>query len=190
VSATNQSQGLVPVSHPSGTIRVDNLQNGIVSAFGTSIFTGTPVKRDTNGTIIPCASGVDVCIGVFQGAEWSSNGKRFVLPYWPAGQTYDTNDPIGNPMIAKFTSDKEITYEGQASGPVAQAANGEGINLLNASQGSTFSGFSTQLLNATTTGATTATFQITNLAPYEDNAWGDAFTKLRVRISNYQGQVA
>jgi hypothetical protein len=185
MSTTLAPQGLVPTSHPSGIIRVDNLVDGILSSFGTSIFTGTPIKRDTNGTIIPCASGVDVCIGVFQGCEFSSATKRFVVPYWPAGQTYDAGS-----MIAKYTSDKEITYEGQASGPVAQVSMGEGINLLNASQGSVFTGFSTQALNATVTGSTLATFQITGLAPYDDNAWGDAFTKLRVRISNYQGQVA
>jgi len=185
MSATLAPQGLVPFRHPSGTIRVESLNDGILSGFGTAMFTGTPVKRDTNGTIIPCATGADNCIGVFQGVQFSSSTKRFVLPFWPAGQTYDAGS-----LIVQFTMDKEIIYAAQAGGPVALTATGEGINLLNASQGSTFTGFSTQALNSTTTGATAATFQIVGLEGSADNAWGDAFTRLLVRIATYQGQVA
>ena len=87
MSATASPFGVRPVSHPSGTVRLDQLAGGVLSTYGTSIFTNTPVKRDTNGTLIPCATGADVCIGVFAGCEFSSSGKRFILPYWPAAQT-------------------------------------------------------------------------------------------------------
>ena len=185
MSATASPFGVRPVSHPSGTVRLDQLAGGVLSTYGTSIFTNTPVKRDTNGTLIPCATGADVCIGVFAGCEFSSSGKRFILPYWPAAQTYDAGT-----MIAYYTSDVNITYEAQADGAVALTANGESINLANTSQGSVYTGQSTQSLTATTTGATAGTCQINGLAPYDDNAWGDTYTILRVKISSYQGVVA
>jgi hypothetical protein len=174
------------VWHPSGVIRQTELLNGVASGYASNIFTHTPVKYTTDGTLIVCAAGADVTIGSFAGCEFSSAGKYFVLPYWPSGQTYDTLGP------ARFyvNTDKGITYEAQANGSVAITARGEGANLVGAVSGSTFTGGSTQALNATTTGATAATYTVQDLAPYEDNAWGDAFTQLRVTIQSYQGPVA
>lgn len=192
MSATLQAYGLRPVYHPAGVIRQEQKLSGIASGYATAIYTGTPVKLNTDGTLIPVSTGADVAIGVFQGCEFSSNGKFFVLPYWPASQTYDT--PAGNgflnPMWAFYTRDPDIVYEAQANGSLSLAAVGQGINLANASQGSTYTGISTQALNATTTGATAATFQVIDLAPYDDNVWGDAFTQVRVKIATYQGQIA
>lgn len=185
MSSTNQAQGLSPVSHPSGIIRQETVTDAIASGYATSLFTGTPIKRTTDGTLVAVATGADSAIGVFQGCQYTSNGKRFISAYWPASTTYDAGT-----LLASFTSDPGIIYEGQANGPVAASAVGEGINLADASAGSTFTGISSQRLNATTTGATAATFQVLGLAPYPDNAWGDAFTKVRVKISTYQGQVA
>jgi hypothetical protein len=192
MSSVSAPFGLRPVWHPSGIIRQDQQLAGIASGYATSLFSGTPVKRTTDGTLVATATGADSTIGVFAGCEFQSAGKFYVLPYWPASQTYDT--PVGNgdlnPMWAFFTSDPGIVYEGQADGSVASSANGEGINLVDSSQGSTFTGVSTQRLNHTTTGATAATFQVVGVAPYADNVWGDAFTIVRVKISTYQGQVA
>lgn len=185
MSSTLAPQGLVPVYHPSGTIRVDNQVDGVASGYTTALYTGTPVKRTTDGTLVAVGTGADTAIGVFQGCQFTASSKRFVLPYFPASQTYDAGS-----MIAYYTSDPQIVYEGQANGSVAATAIGEGMNLGDASQGSTYTGFSTQSLAATTTGSTAATFQLLGLAPYPDNAWGDAYTKVRVKISTYQGQVA
>lgn len=185
MSATASPFGVRPISHPSGTVRLDQLVGGVASTYGTAIYTNTPIKRDTDGALIPCSTGADVAIGVFAGCEFTASSKRFVLPYWPAAQTYDAGT-----MIAYFTSDPNITYEAQADGAVAFTENGESINLANTSQGSVYTGQSTQSLTATTTGSTDGTFQIIGLAPYEGNAWGDAYTILRVKISSYQGAVA
>jgi hypothetical protein len=176
------------VWHPSGTIRQTELLNGVASAYGSNIFTGDAVKYTTDGTLILTASGADSTVGAFAGCEFSSAGKYFVLPYWPAAQTYDSAGP------ARFylNDDKEIVYEGQASGPVPSTERGEGINLSAAVGvgGSVYTGTSTRTLDATTTGATPATFTVQDLAPYENNVWNDAFTVLRVRIQTYQGPVA
>lgn len=185
VSSTAAPTGLIPVYHPSGTIRIDNQVDGVASGYSPALYTGTPVKRTTDGTLVAVGTGADVCIGVFQGCQFTASTKRFVLPYFPASQTYDAGS-----MIAYFTSDPQIVYEGQANATIAATTIGEGINLANTSQGSTYTGFSTQALDASTTGSTDATFQVLGLAPYPNNAWGDAYPVLRVKISTYQGQVA
>ena len=187
----SQPFGVEPAYHPSGVIRQDVLTNGIASGYATVIWTNSPVKFATDGTLIVVGTGADVAVGVFCGCEFSSAGKFFVSPYWPAAQTYD-NDGF---MQAYFTSDKDIVYIAQADGAVAQTANWEGINLVDATtaHGSTFTGFSQQRLNHTTTGATAATFQVVGLeetGKYGPNQWGDAFTILKVKISSYQGQIA
>lgn len=183
---TSAPFGLRVIYHPSGNVRMENLPAGIVSGYGTSIFTGTPIKRDTNGTIIPCTTGADSCIGIFAGCQFSSAGRRFILPYWPAGQSYDTGS-----MIAQWEAiDPYAILEGQANGSLAATTVGEGINLADASAGSTYTGISSQALNATVTGATAATFQIVGLSEYPNNEWGDAYTMVRVKISTVQGQVA
>jgi hypothetical protein len=185
MSATLAPQGLVPARHLSGVIRVENQVDGILSGYATSLFTGTPVGRGTNGTIEFTTGVAGACIGVFQGCEFSAATKRFVLPYFPAGQTYDAGT-----MIAKYTFGRDIVYEGQSIGPVPATAVGEAININGAStSGSTFTGFSTQALGAPT-GATAGTFIIHGLAQYDDNAWGDLFTKVLVRIAIDQVAVA
>lgn len=187
MSSTNAPFGLRCVFHPAGDPRIATLVDGVVSGYGTSIFTGTPVKRDTNGTIIPCATGADSCIGIFAGCEYTqTDGRRIISAYWPASATY-----VAGSCLAFYQQiDGNAVYEGQADGSIAQTANGEGINLVDASAGSTYTGLSSQALNHTTTGATPATFQIINVSQYPDNGWGDAYTIVQVKISTFQGQVA
>jgi hypothetical protein len=186
MSATNAPFGVRPSSHPSGVIRQEERINGIASGYSTALYTGTPIKNTTDGTLVATATGADSTIGSFQGCEFNSAGKRFVLPYWPASQTYDSDGT----MVAYFTADKNITYEGQCDGSVAMTALWEGINLVDASTGSTYTGYSSQRLNHTTTGATTATWTVTGLGEDVFNAWGDAFTIVRVMIQTYQAAIA
>jgi hypothetical protein len=187
MSSTNAPFGLRLAFHPAGDPRIASLKDGILSTYGTAIYTGTPIKRDTNGTIIPVGTGADVCIGIFCGCQYTTtDGRRIISAYWPASTAY-----VAGSMIAQYEMiDGNAIYEGQADGSVAQTANGEGINLVDASTGSAYTGLSSQALNHTTTGATAATFQIVDVAPYPDNDWGDTYTIVRVKISTFQGQVA
>lgn len=191
MTATSTPFGFRPVYHPSGTIRQEVLRNGIVSGFATAIFSNTPVKFDVTGALIPTATAAnDPCVGVFQGCEFQlADGSRMIVsPYWPAGQTY----LVDGTMEAYYTYDREIIYEVQGVGSIAQAGVGQAANVQQASQGSTFTGLSTQQLSAPT-GATAGTFQIVGLGDtnrYGPNQWGDAFTIVRVRISNWNPQIA
>lgn len=187
MSAVSAPFGLRCVYHPSGTPRVETLVNGIASGYATGLYTGTPIKLTTDGTIVATATGADSTIGTFSGCFFISGGRPQLLPNWPASQTYDANTPM---YVTYNAFDPQAIYEGQANGPVAMTANGEAINLVTASTGSIYTGLSAQFLNATTTGATPGTFIVENIAPYPDNAWGDAFTIVRVRIGTFQGPVA
>lgn len=185
--ATSAPFGFRPVYHPSGIIRQETLPNGIASAYATAIYTHTPVKFNTDGTIGVCTSATtESLIGVFQGCEFSSSGKFFVLPYWPAAQTYD-NDGT---MQAYYTSDPNIIYEVQSAGAVPAADVGESVGIQQSSTGSTFTGYSTQTCTTGQGASSGEPFQIVNIAPYVGNTAGDAFTIVRVKINSYQGSVA
>jgi hypothetical protein len=185
--ATSAPFGVRCVYHPSGQARIETLVNGIASGYATGLYTGTPVKLTTDGTLIATATGADSTIGSFVGCFFISGGRPFQIPYWPAGQTFDANTL----MWAQYEAfDQDAIYEAQADGTIAQTANGEAINLVTASTGSIYTGLSAQMVNHTTTGATPGTWIVQNIAPYPDNAWGDAFTIVRLRLGTYQGPFA
>lgn len=179
--------GVRCVYHPSGQARIETIKLGIASGYATGLYTGTPVKLTTTGTLVATGTGADETIGSFVGCFFISGGRPFQLPYWPAAQTYDSNTE----MWAQYEAfDPAAIYEGQADGAVPQTELGESINLANTSQGSVYTGLSTQALTATTTGSSAGTFIIQNIAPYPDNAWNDTYTILRVRIGTFQGAIA
>lgn len=180
MSATSAPFGLRYVYHPSGEPRIETLWNGIASGYASALYTGSPVSIDPATGKLMATAVAGPCVGIFCGCFFISGNRPFKLPYWPAAQTYDANTP----MWAEYTPfDTQGILEGQANGPLAQTALGESINLSSATtSGSIYTGISSQVLTATTTGATAGTFIIQNLAPYPDNAWGDAYTIVRVRM--------
>jgi len=198
--ATSNPFGFQAAAHLSGgVIRQKYRQNGIASGFATAIFTGTPIKNTaTDGTLIPCTTGADTALGVFQGCEFTDTAGVFhISPFWPASQAYQTTLQNGAGvanMQVYYTDDPNILYDVQANGSVPQSGIGQAANLANTSQGSTFTGISTQALNATLTGATPGLCRIIDIpeGSYFSggvNAAGDAFTIVRVQFT-YQPVVA
>lgn len=188
MSATNAPFGLRPAFHPSGLDRAQALANGIASAYNTDILKGQPVKLNSSGNIVVAAAG-DSFQGAFAGVEWTdTTGRRRVSNYWPANTAYQTGS-----CVAYFYNDPNIVYEIQADGSLAQTSIGDQADLSNTTAGSNTTGLSQCTLSTTLTGATnTAQMRIVDLAPYPDNAWGDAYTVVRVTInkSQYQATVA
>jgi len=184
MSATNAPFGLRPAFHPSGLDRAQALANGIASAYNTDILKGQPVKLDSNGNIIVAAAG-DSFQGAFAGVEWTdTTGRRRVSNYWPANTAYQTGS-----CVAYFYNDPLIVYEIQAAGSLAQTAIGDQADLSNTTAGSTTTGLSQCTLSTTLAGAgNTAQMRIVDLAPYPDNAWGDAYTVVRVTVNKSQYQ--
>lgn len=187
MSAANAPFGLRPANHPSGILRQDRMINGIASGYATALYTGSPVKPTTTGTLIATATGADNCIGSFQGCEYTDlpSGRFVVSPYWPAAATY----VVDGLMECYFTSDPNILYDIQADGSVAQTKVFETANL-SAITGNTATGLSTATVSATTTGASAGTFQVVGIPVGPDNVAGDAFTIVRVKISTYSVPVA
>jgi hypothetical protein len=186
MSQTAAPQGCKVSAHVSGDPRFIVIRDGILSGFGTNIFTGSPVKMNTDGTIIPVAAVNDPIFGIFGGCEFSALQRRFVLPYFPAGQTYDLNS-----MRAKVVpiNDPGVILIAQTAATVAATARGESINISGGPTGSTFTGLSSQAL-AAPTGATAGSFTILDIVEQPDNDWGDPFVWLQLMIQNKQGPVA
>ena len=184
MSATNAPFGLRPAFHPSGLDRAQALANGIASGYATDILKGQPVKYVTGGVLNVAAAG-DAFAGAFDGVEWTdTTGRRRVSNYWPASTA-------GTAIVAYFYNDPLIVYEIQADGSVAQTAIGDQADLSNTTAGSTTTGLSQCTLSATLVGAgNSAQMRIVDLAPYPDNAWGDAYTIVRATINEAQFQAS
>ncbi len=191
MSATSAPFGLRPAFHPSGLDRAFALANGIqavsttgnVSAgYATTILKGQPVKMDTAGYIVVAGTG-DAFLGAFAGVEWTdATGRRRVSNYWPANESF-----LVGSVIAYFYQDPIIVYEIQVDGSLTQAAVGDEFDITNSTAGSTTTGLSQATLGTTAAGSGAAKqCRVIDLAPYPDNAWGDAYTIVRVQISEHQ----
>ena len=184
MSATSAPFGLRPAFHPSGLDRAQALANGIPSAYSSDILKGQAVLYVAgSGVIEPVNATGDSLSGAFAGVEWTdTTGRRRVSNYWPANTAYQTGS-----CVAYFYNDPNIVYEIQADGSVAQTAIGLDANLSNFAAGSNVTGLSQATMAATplSTGAQ-GQLQILDLAPYVDNAWGDAYTIVRVQVARRQ----
>ena len=186
--------GLRPAFHPSGLDRAQALANGIqavstsgnVSAgYATNILKGQAVKMNTAG-YIEIAAATGVLLGAFAGVEWTdSTGRRRVSNYWPASESF-----LVGSVVAYFYSDREIVYEIQSDGTLAQTSIGDQANLSNHTAGSTTTGLSQATISSSLVGANgEAQLRIVDIAPYPDNAWGDSFVTVRVQIAEHQYNV-
>lgn len=178
MSATSAPFGMRPVYHPTGLDRGDPYTIG--STYGTALYKGTPVLLNTDGTL-NVATVTNDFLGVFNGVEYTdSMGKPTYSNFWPAG-TVATN------ILAWVWTDPNTVYEIQADGSVAATAVGAQTDFTNIGTGSTSTGLSTATANSTVeAGAAQGQLRIIGVAPYADNAWGDAYTVLRVQIAQSQ----
>lgn len=184
MSAINAPFGLRPAFHPSGLDRAQALANGIPSGYATNILKGQPVSYLANNGVIQPVSSTEAFSGSFQGVEFTdTTGRRRVSNYWPASTT-----AIAGSIIAYFYNDQQIVYEIQADASLAQTSVGNEYNFSNLTAGSTTTGLSQCTLGASTAVGSAANGQmrVVDLAPYVDNAWGDAYTVVRVQISKPQ----
>ena len=184
MSATNAPFGLRPAFHPSGLDRAQALAGGIPSAYSSDILKGQAVLYVAGtGVIEPVNATSDAVSGAFAGVEWTdTTGRRRVSNYWPANTAYQTGS-----CVAYFYNDPNIVYEIQADGSVAQTSIGLDANLSNFAAGSNVTGLSQATLSASilSTGVQ-GQVQVLDLAPYVDNAWGDAYTIVRVQVARRQ----
>jgi hypothetical protein len=180
MSATNAPFGLRPAYHPSGLERAQALAGGITSGYANNILKGQPVVYSPSaGVILPILTSTQaIWSGAFAGVEFTdTTGRRRVSNYWPASTAYQTGS-----CVAYFYNDQNIVYEIQADGPMAQTTIGNAYLFTAPTAGSAVTG-----LSACTLGASTAVgngqpgqMRVVDLAQDVNNAWGDAFTVVRV----------
>ena len=107
MSTVSQAYGLIPVYHPSGTVRVGEYRilNNSGTGYGTAIYKGDLVKIGTNGTI-EIGGGAGVAnLGVFAGCEYiDATGKPVVSPYWPASTAL-----LSGSVVKAFVNDDPQT---------------------------------------------------------------------------------
>ena len=187
MSATNAPFGLRPAFHPSGLDRAQALAGGITSGYATQILKGQPVAYSpSNGVIVAITANSTNAAwsGAFAGVQWTdTTGRARVSNYWPASTAYTAGT-----CVAYFYNDNNIVYEIQADGSMAQTTIGNEYLFTNVTNGSSTTGLSQATLGASTAvgNATQGQMRVVDLAPYVDNAWGDAYTIVRVVNSNSQ----
>lgn len=183
MTATAAPFGLRPAMHGSGGV-LRPIRRAIDASYTTAIYKGTPIVIDpTTGAIQVAAAGTpsgatNQVDGVFVGCEYTdSTGKYNVSPFWP-GVSGATN------IVAWVIEDPQAIFEVQSAGSVAQTSIGNGFNLsASPGTGSTQTGLSTATITATPISAALAQFVLVDVAAGEDNAFGDAFTIVRVKLA-------
>ena len=167
--------GLRPSYHPSGVIRP--VRRVIDPAYTTAIYKGDLVLIVAAGINL-AASDSGRGDGVFVGCEYTdSTGKRHVSPYWPG--TASCTD-----IVAWVIEDPDAIFEVQADGAVALTDIGShaGISSTNGT-GSTATGLSLGALKQSSISTTTENqLVVVDIVPREDNAWGDTYTIVRVKL--------
>lgn len=182
MSATSAAFGMRPAFHPSGLDRAQALANGIASGYASNIQKGQPVKIDvTTGQIQPAAAS-DAFVGCFAGVEFTdTTGRRRVSNFWPASTS-------ATEIVAYFYSDPAIVYEIQTNGTLAQTSIGQEYDLASTTAPATVTtGLSACMMSNTAAGANgNAQMRVIDIAPYPDNAWGDAYVIVRAQIAKHQ----
>jgi len=186
MSATSAPFGLRPAFHPFGLDRAQALAGGIASGYSSNILKGQPVIYNSSAGTIGAVTTTGAWTGAFAGVEWTdTTGRRRVSNYWPASTAYITGS-----CVAYFYNDNNIVYEIQTDATITQASIGNEYNFTSANlaAGSTTTGLSQCTLGVSTAVGNTGQGQmrVVDIAPYVDNAWGDAYVV--VRVVNSQSQ--
>ena len=179
MSSTTAPFGLRPAFSRSGVVRPEAMT--ITSGYASNILQFQPVKivpsSTGEGTIAAAAVG-DRYIGTFMGVEWTdTDGRRRVSNKWTAAT-------VGTDIVCYVTRDPSIVYEIQTSAAITVDKIG-GQYDFTAASGSTVTGLGTQMLDIASAAAN-ASMQVLNITPGPNNAWGDNFVIVQVRISEHQ----
>jgi hypothetical protein len=188
MSATLNGYGLRPAYSPQGMAAARRYDYGIASGYGTGILKYQPVALNSSGQLIAATAAADF-LGVFAGVTYfDSSGIPHSYDQWIAGTTYEST----NLMYVYVWDDPNEVFQIQADGSLAQSIGGQ-VDFTSATigSGSTVVGLSTCTASAsslTTSGQ--KQLRIVELAPSPAmngvNAWGDAYTEVRVMIARSQ----
>lgn len=185
MSTTSAPFGLNPIRHINGKFIPSPraLSDGIASAYGSSIYYGSPVILNTNGTLTIGTTAADI-IGVFAGCYYvpTAGGMMQYSPNWVASTTY-----VAGTMTALFWEDPGIIYEIQSNGSIAATAVGDQADFVNPGNGNATLGISNAAISSSLAGAgVQAQLRIVGLSQKINNTWGDTYTIVETMIARHQ----
>lgn len=178
MTATLQPFGCQPAFSNNGNLSPKPYP--ILSGYAANLLKWSPVKLDTDGTIIAAASGdVDV-IGIFVGVKYTdAQGFYRETDMWTTGT-------VGTNIQASVYDDPTMVFNIQADATLASSIGGQ-VDFSNTTAGSTVTGLSA--CTAAAAGLTTSgqnQLRIVGLGTQVGNAWGDAFPIIQVSFAQNQ----
>lgn len=184
MSATLQPFGLRPSYAPGQNVQARRYDNGIPSGYATGILKYQPVALNSAGQIVAATSGADF-LGSFAGITYfDSTGIPHSVDQFIAGTTFAANQLVWVWVFDDPTTEFMI----QCDGPLAQSNGGQlNFTAANIANGSALVGLSqatAQASSLTTSGQ--GQLRITELDLSIGNAWGDAFTIVKVQNARHQ----
>ena len=185
MSSTLQPFGLKPVYAPGQNAQARRYDYGIASGYATNILQYQPVALNSSGQIVTVTSATADFLGAFGGvAYFDQYGIPHEVNQWVAGTIYQANTPL---WVWVYDDPTQV-FQIQADGSVAQSIGGQiNFTAANLANGSTTVGLSqatAQASSLTTSGQ--GQLRIVELDLSIGNAWGDAYTILRVQNARSQ----
>lgn len=175
MSSTSAPYGFIPITD-AYTARPYK----ITASYATKISKYQPVVLDTAGVIQAGAAASDL-LGVFQGVEYTdANGKPTFVTEWPTGGVTGATN-----ITAWVWDDPRTEYSVQADGSIALTAIGDQADISNATANG--AGLSQATLSSTLKGAgVQGQFRIMDFDHAIDNAAGDSYTRVIVKLARHQ----
>lgn len=184
MSATLQPFGLKPVYAPGQNTQARRYDYGIASGYATAILQYQPVALNSSGQLVVATTAADF-IGSFGGVMYyDTAGIPHEVNQWIAGTTYQANTP----MWVWVYDDPTQVFSIQCDGSLVQSVGGQvDFTSANLASGSTTTGLSQCTAQASSL-STSAQKQlrIVELDLTIGNAWGDAYTIIRVQNARSQ----
>ena len=180
MSADLQPFGLRPIANLVGSLPSPRFFQ-LTSGYGTNLYTGTPVKLNTNGTIVISGAAEDF-LGCFDSVEYQPdiNGAVIKDNKWIAGT-------VGVNIKVFVHCDPSTMFEIQSTGSIPLTGVGDGADFTNITAGSIVTGTSGATLNPTLVGAgNPAQFRILGAGQAIGNNFGDSFTVVTGLIGRSQ----
>ena len=188
MSTTYTPFGLKPVYHPSGIIRSLNYtgQYDTNATFysGTVVSLNNSAGASTLGVASNTPTANQRLAGVFGGVEYTDASGRRTVSKWFGPALGTATD-----VILWIFMDDQITYEAQANGSIAFTQVGQEFNLTANSSGTIIGngglGTSTAAIDPTAVAAgAQGQVEVVGLGREIDNAWGDTYTIVQVKLAN------
>ena len=188
MSATYAPFGLKPSFHPSGIVRAENYtgqyDTNAVFYSNTVVSLNNSAGASTLGVATNTPTANQRLAGVFGGVEYTDASGRRTVSKWFGPALGTATD-----VVMWIYMDDQIVYEAQANGSLANTQVGQEFNLTANSSGQIIGngglGTSTGAIDITAVAAgSQGQIEVIGLGREIDNAWGDTYTIVQVKLAN------